>query len=157
METNNLYIWSIKNIKSNRISIHAAQVAFFIMVSFFSSISLFRSSESLSPFPFSLFPAFRLFLIFHFPLKCFFLFLPHSISSVSVSPSLFLLPPFPPDFIFYQSLFLSPPTSFRFPVPKSPLSFRFNFLPVYWNKKRTHVYRNSDSIRFLLGKDFASV
>lgn len=35
METNNLYIWSIKNIKSNRISIHAAQVAFFIMVSFF--------------------------------------------------------------------------------------------------------------------------
>ena len=33
METNNLYIWSIKNIKSNRISIHAAQVAFFIMVS----------------------------------------------------------------------------------------------------------------------------
>ena len=35
METNNLYIWSIKNIKSNRISVHAAQVAFFIMVSFF--------------------------------------------------------------------------------------------------------------------------
>ena len=33
METNNLYIWSIKNIKNNRISVHAAQVAFFIMVS----------------------------------------------------------------------------------------------------------------------------
>lgn len=38
METNNLYIWSIKNIKSNRISIHAAQVAFFyhgVLFSFF--------------------------------------------------------------------------------------------------------------------------
>ena len=41
METNNLYIWSIKNIKSNRISIHAAQVAFFIMVSFFPFLMFF--------------------------------------------------------------------------------------------------------------------
>lgn len=41
METNNLYIWSIKNIKSNRISIHAAQVAFFIMVSFFPFFNVF--------------------------------------------------------------------------------------------------------------------
>lgn len=35
METNNLYIWSIKNIKSNRISIHAAQVAFLSWCPFF--------------------------------------------------------------------------------------------------------------------------
>lgn len=41
METNNLYIWSIKNIKSNRISVHAAQVAFFIMVSFFPFLMFF--------------------------------------------------------------------------------------------------------------------
>ena len=112
---------------------------FFIVLRF----SLFGST--LFKFPllsssFSAFSSFYLFPFFSFPPKM--LFLPHSISSASVCPSLFpqsllppshllssllsqpslplllfSLPPFPPspfplDFIFSQSLFLSPSAFF---------------------------------------------
>ena len=41
MKEKNMYLWAFKNIKDNRISIHAAQVAFFTIVSFFPFLMFF--------------------------------------------------------------------------------------------------------------------